>query len=116
MTFSLLVTFLCLKHPNNSIRGAFANTWHNINFVIALSFALIVLCIAQTENYYQLKGLFLTKFIAFILMVFILLYNIHKQNKINKQNTQIIENNEVKVSLLNEKNNNLSENNSIVLV
>jgi hypothetical protein len=49
-------------------------------------------------------------------MVFILLYNIHKQNKINKQNTQIIENNEVKVSLLNEKNNNLSENNSIVLV
>ena len=100
MTFSLLIAFICLKHPDSNKRGAFMNTWHNINFAIALSFSLLILCIAQIENYYSLEGLFLTKFITFVLMIFILMNNIYKQNKINKLEIRAPENIEVRQTLL----------------
>jgi hypothetical protein len=96
MTLALLITFICLR--NGNICGAYNNEWHNINFIISMIFSLIILCIAQVENYYQLTGLFLTKFIAFIMMNFILFYNIYKQNKISKN--LVITNSEIKENLL----------------
>jgi hypothetical protein len=100
LTLGLLIWFLCMKQSN--FFGAYKNNWHNINFVISLIFALIILCIAQVENFYQLNGLFITKIIAFISMISILMYNIYRQNKIKKSNesNEIIDNRDIQENLL----------------
>ena len=87
----MLILFLIFKQTN--IRGAYLNKWHNINFVIGMIFALIILSIAQMENYYDLKGLFITKVISLFIMFFILSINIYRQHriiKINNENNSII--------------------------